>query len=257
MKFGHCIRLSEYAACAELGYDFAELCGTELIALDDVSFSDLCKTVKGGPIPCTAINMYSDERLAMIGPAFKVGDARDYAQKMMACAAKLGVQTVGIGSPKSRILPDGYSRPAADEQMLSFLRVTCEAALAFGITVLLEPVNHTLCNYLNKTEEVVAMVSRADLKNLGYMMDICHMVPEGESLREKIPELAGAAHFHIGHCDISGRRSTLTDADAALLKEIGACMKLANYQGCISVEAGGPNFRQHAAISLQAMKKCL
>ena len=48
---------------------------------------------------------------------------------------------VGIGSPMSRMLPGGYSRSQALEEMKMFLEATAEAAKERGMGVLVEALN--------------------------------------------------------------------------------------------------------------------
>ena len=60
-------------------------------------------------------------------------------------------------------------------------------AAEYGITVLLEALNHTMCEYLLDTAEAWAMVRQLGLDNLGLVLDFYQAAMEGSRRRSWPP----------------------------------------------------------------------
>lgn len=61
-------------------------------------------------VPVLRLNAYSAGDPAIVGPAADDERTRTYASVLMKKAAALGVETIGVGAPKARTLPEGYDR---------------------------------------------------------------------------------------------------------------------------------------------------
>lgn len=255
MKIGHCIKIPAYEIAASLGYDFAEVSGIELTALSEEELNRTAAQAEKTGMPYHAVNLYCDKSLAFVGDRFDAAQAKAYAAQLFSRASRLGIRYVGIGAPGSRNLPDGYDRSKADLEMLEFLKITASEAEQYGISILLEAVNHNFCNYINTPEEALALIDRAGLSNLGLVLDFCHMIPDGQEPEDYVFAIERASHLHIGHAELSGRRGPLTEADLPYLLRVRDAVRKAGYDRTISVEADGTDFASDAAGDLKLLRE--
>ena len=121
MLFGYSA-LPEYcAAVKEIGYNYVELPGKVIAAMSDKEFSAFADKL---PLPALGMNAFCPPTVVIAGPGYDIQFARQYVSGLAQRAATLGVKMVGIGSPMSRILPDGFDTALAHTQIKEFLLET-------------------------------------------------------------------------------------------------------------------------------------
>lgn len=256
MRYGIMVTPQDYEAVCASGYDYVEFAGRQVAAMTDAQFDELKAAVDGGRKPCLGLNAYCPPEVAIIGEHFSVEIAREYAQPLAKRAHALGVQTVGVGSPFSRMLAPGFDVQTAWEQAVSFMKETSRAFAPYGITVCIEALGPCYCNFINLFEEAEKLRALADEENLKLVIDFYNMEHSQEA---DIPLSAYAgkiAHAHISDDAGSPRaRSYLkTEKRDIHRARLARLKEQAGYDGCISVEIDVPFDAKAAEETLNILK---
>jgi sugar phosphate isomerase/epimerase len=197
MKFGCVCVPKDIGLLAAAGYDYMEFSGRAVCALSEKEFFHLRGMVAGAAIPCLGLNAYCPPEVIIAGPGYARETIREYARLCAARASALGVTVIGIGSPRSRTLPDGYDRTLAFAQAVEFFGVTADVFAPYGITVCAEALGPCYCNFLNTLNETWLVVNADGRGNLHLVLDFYNMEHSGEADIALAPYAAKIAHAHI------------------------------------------------------------
>ena len=228
MKFGHCAQPGEFAAVKRSGYAFTELRGKAVAAMSDEAFDQVCRELE---LPCLGFNAYCPAEVVIAGPGYDRANTRAYAARLAARAGRLGIRQVGIGSPASRTLPEGYDRKKAKAQLREFLMDTAECFDPVGVKVALEP------------------------HKVGLILDFLNMELSGEDERELLTLVPSVLHTHISDYDGTPyRRDELKPAYYERHRERLRRLKAAGYDGSVSIETDLPYDEERAQQTLLAIR---
>ncbi|MGM9573464.1 MAG: sugar phosphate isomerase/epimerase family protein [Hominicoprocola sp.] len=221
VKLGCCAPIEQYGEVAAAGFDYIELPGNVLARLSLEEFGQWEKTVQGGAIPCMGLNASLCPEVKICGPMFSENAAEQYARLLCSRAACLGVSKIGVGSPASRALPQGFPVDTAWKQAERFLRIFCAAALPYGIEILWEPLNPEETGFgvdSLESAEHIAELRAAGVSNLGLVADLYHMARKGEDAEVLAQLMPYVRHVHIASAQ--GGRGYVTETDAAVMKPL-------------------------------------
>lgn len=126
-------------------------------------------------------NVLFPSTLKIAGPEVNEKEVMDYFQALLARAKAVGVKHLVLGSGGARRLPDGYEAEKAKADFVTLGRKMANAARSYDVVILLESLNSTETNFLNKLSEAADVVRRVNHPNLRLNADIYHMLKEGES----------------------------------------------------------------------------
>lgn len=256
MKIGCCAPIEQYGQAVDAGFSYIELPGSVLSEISDEELGQWERTVGNGSIPCRGLNASIPPAVRICGPGFSEDAAEQYARRLCTRAARLGALNIGIGSPNSRTLPQGFSVETAWRQTEQFLRIFCAAALPCGIRVLWEPVNPSETNFGVDSLESLAHVEKLlgeGLSNFGMIADLYHMACKGEDVEVLARMLPYVEHIHIAS-SLSGR-GHVTEADAELMKPM---LRLcAGRVESMSVEASRGSIGGEGAAALVLLRRWL
>ena len=261
MLLGCCAPMEMYGQIAAAGYDYIELPGFQLAAAREAEIDSLAEEIYRTDVPALRLNAYCSGSPAICGPAFDAAEARRYARKLAGRAARLGIETLGIGAPAARRLPYGFDRALADNQCKEFLTVTCEEAAEYGIDVLFEALEPGCCNFINDTSAAAAMAEELGIPNLHLVLDLYHMKNNGESW-DDVPRYAGIfTHAHLSTTLEGGRRGLYlpsSEEDAAECRAAFEALRAAGYDDTVSIEPDSVRLTPEAAAGcLALMRSCL
>lgn len=247
--------ISELETVNAAGYDYLEMKGKYLAYLTESDFRQVCKSLQEKDFLCRGLNAYCPKDIVIAGPGYDRKQAEEYANVCAARAAAVGVDFVGIGSPQSRMLPDGFSRKKADRQLEDFLKVTAERFEKFGIRICLEPLAPCYCNYINTMEEAAVIVERIGWEMIGLVADFYNMEYTQEADRDMASFLPWLYHVHISD-DAGGpeRRSYLKKERTAVHRRRLRRLYEDGYRGAVSVELDVPAALSYAKQSLDILR---
>lgn len=248
------LHISELETVKAAGYDYLEMMGKYLVGMDERDFYLAERTFYENDFPCKGLNAYCPESLIIAGPGFDRKRAGEYASFCAERAGAIGVKCVGIGSPRSRRLPEGYERRLADRQLTEFLKETTDAFGKKGIRVCLEPLAPCYCNYVNSMAEAAELVDRIGWENIGLVADFYNMEQTGEADGD-LGGFAKLYHVHISDDDGGPLcRSYLKKERKALHQSRLSRLYQGGYTGAVSLEIDVPAQPERAKCSLVIMK---
>lgn len=243
-----------YDDLARLGYDYIELAGKAVAAMDERSFAAAAARVAAGPVACCGFNAYCPPEIVIAGPGWDLASARAYAGRLLPRAKALGARAVGIGAPASRTLPAGFDRTLARRQLADFLKATAEEADRCGVTLLLEAVCTRECNFVNTTAEALEIVRELALPNLFLVYDIYHAAVMGESPAQLAAIFPLLRHAHICR-DEGGARTYLAAGEPQPYQPYVDALCALGYGGAICLEAFCGDVPAGAARSLEILRE--
>lgn len=256
MRIGCCVPVEGYEWAVEAGYDYVELPAWQVRSLDREQMDALLAKKAAAGVPILRLNAYSTGIPAIAGPQADDAATRAYARALMRRAAALGVETVGIGAPAARRLPQDYDRHLADRQCERFLRITAAEAAPYGIEILLEAVRSGMCNYMNDLNEAAAMVKRVALPQVRLMADLYHMEAQGEDWASIRDWLADIRHVHVSTAGEGMTRGLYGAEDGPACLRAFRAMKAAGYNGTVSIEPDVAQLNENAMkVALALMRQ--
>lgn len=257
MRVGVSVASGEAALAKKCGFDYVELAGKRVQAMDQRDFDDLRRELDGARISCRGFNAYCPRELVIAGEGANPAFAAAYARKLLPRAQALGVRVVGIGSPFSRILPENFDSDLAFRQTVDFFRATGEVFARAGIRVCVESLGRCYCNWINRIGEAIWIARAVAMDNVGVVADFYNMEREGEAdrrfSREELPRIF---HAHISDDDGSERlRSFLKPEKAgAHVSRVRGLIE-AGYDGDITLEIDLPLDPARAIGSLATLRQ--
>ncbi len=237
------------------GFDYVELSGRNVCAMDQAAFEKLRRMVESGRLPCLGFNAYCPPEVRIAGPGFSAEYAREYALRCLSRAVELNVQVVGIGSPMSRNLPAGFDRNLAMHQAEEFFAVTADVFAAQSIFVCVEALGPCYCNFINTLAEALSLVRAVNMGNLKLVADFYNMEHSGEADIPLFPFVNDIVHAHIS--DDAGSpqmrwflKHDKRDTHISRIKRLRG----AGYLGAVTLETDLPAELHAARQSLQILR---
>lgn len=257
MKVGcSLLTYQDMAGAVQAGFDYVEFMGKYLVSLSEREFEEIQRKQDKLSLRVLGLNGYCPPGLRMTGAGFDLAEIRRYAKACAVRADRLGVQVVGIGSPRSREISAGESAVEAMEQMKQFLTVTSEEFAGYGITVCLEALADCYCNFINFLPEAAEVVDSLGIPNVALVVDFYNMEHMREADRELRPYSRYIAHAHISDDDGGpDQRSYLKCEKAKVHQRRIEGLLAAGYQGAVSLEIDCRIDPERAGRSARIMKQ--
>jgi sugar phosphate isomerase/epimerase len=258
MQIGCACKPEEYAGVSLAGFDYAELPCRTVCEMNERDFDELCHLVGKTDFPVRAMNIYCPPKIVIAGPGYSATAAGTYAHAAALRGKALGVESVGIGSPFSRNLPEGFDKALADRQLAEFLTITAEAFGEVGINVNLEALGPCYCNFINTLKEACEAVSAADVENLGIVLDFYNMEHSGEADIDLREYMSLIRHAHISDDDgAPSLRSYLRSDKHLIHKHRIQGLLDSGYDGGITIEVDVAFDARRAKESLAAIRNTI
>ena len=242
MIFGCVASVSNVELVKEAGLAFTEIHGKAIDALTDEAFDDLCRRLEALELPCIGFNAYCPPEITIAGPKYDREQNRAYIRRLARRAEALHIKQVGVGSPKSRILPEDFDRKLAFRQVEEFLLDNVEVYAPLGIGVALEPLADCFCNCVNTCDEALEIISRLQDAHVGLIYDLYSMERQGEADRSIMELMPYISHVHISD-DVAGEpysRCMLHPLRYELHRKRLQRLQDAGYTGTVSLETDLP-----------------
>ncbi len=115
-----------------------------------------------------ATNIFFSGSAPLTGPNVDVKSLLDYTDKALYKAASLGVKTSVLGSGAARKVPEGFSKEDAFQQMAELTYQLGDVAKKYGVTIVIEPLNHTETNLINSGKEGLALMRQVNHPERGH-----------------------------------------------------------------------------------------
>lgn len=253
MLYSCCTKMEDYSLLEKAGYDGIILAAAEVAAMDEGAFLKAADRIQKGPLCCNALNSFCPPELKLCGPGYDKDAVAAYIGPLARRAAKLSVRQIGIGSPKSRSIPQGYSRETATGQLRQSFEVICKACACFGIDVLAEAVCDLECNFITTTDEAAALIETIDAENIGLVFDTYHAFMMGEDDKPLRRAIRRIRLIHTAQ-DIEGKRHYLRKENMDEYRVFFDALLEEGYDGEVAIEAFYDEIGQQLGTTLAIMK---
>ena len=254
MRFGICAGPENRDALLAAGYDYIEL--TVAGALqpekdkEDV-MPPLRAVFAASALKPEAYNVLLPGDLKVVGPETDPARQERYLEAAFARAASLGGQVAVFGSGGARRIPPEWPREEAQRQVREFLGRGGAAAARHGITIAIEPLNVSECNFINSVAEAVALAREVNHPAVAVLSDLYHVDHDGQSYEETRAAAPWLRHVHVAG---EGRRAP-QPADHAFLRDYFAVLKASGYHGRVSIEGSWEDLPAQAPEALAVLRR--
>ena len=163
MKFGVCCALEDAQTVLDAGFDYIEI-GANTLTDDPARYAGL---------PIQATNLFFPGSIHLFG-----ADATPYlevARRTVDLAARIGVETMVIGSGASRNAPEGTDRGIAETEFLLVAAAVQDHAKRYGIKIAPESLNRSETNIGN---DLGCLAEGLKFAGVGYTADSYHVLYE-------------------------------------------------------------------------------
>jgi sugar phosphate isomerase/epimerase len=250
MKFGLCTGPENLEMAVRLGFDYIESTVTGAESMGDADFAALEAKVKSSPIRIERFNVLFPRTIRLVGPEADHGKIRAYLDRAFPRVKALGGTAVVFGSGGSRMFPAEMPYRDAFRDLIKVTKLIGEAALKYGITIVIEPLNKGETNCINSVREGAMLEGAADHPSVQLLADLYHMLKENEPM-DNLLSVKKIKHTHIALLE-NRAFPTVCDRDVRAffdaLKQIG-------YDGTMSIEGKAMgDFETDAAAALKVLR---
>ena len=246
MKFGICESLDNLELVERLGFDYLESAVSVISEISDDAFLKVLERVNKSRIKVERVNILFPRSIKLIGDeASSYNNICTYLERAFTRVKKLGGTLAVFGSGRSRNFPDGIPFAGAYRELVKITKVIGEIAARYGITIAIEPLNRSESNCINSVKEGAMLEADVDIKSVGLLADLYHMLKENEPM-DNILLVKNLKHTHIAHLEGRAYPTSLNDD----VKNFFTAMKNIGYDGTISIEGKTTNLEKDAETSL-------
>jgi sugar phosphate isomerase/epimerase len=201
----------------------------------DADFAPLRERALASPLPVVGCNVFLPPGLKCVGPEADQPRLLAWAETAFRRLQSLKGTIITFGSGGARRMPDGWTKPQADEQFIALLKALGPLAEKHQITVAVEQLRAQETNYLNRLAEVVTIVKAANHPRIRVLADLYHMGVMGDG-----PEELGATAPYLAMCEIAEKATRSVPGVAGDdFRPYFRALKAAGYRGPITIEGNG------------------
>ncbi len=213
-------------------------------------FNKLLEEAANSPLPVKACNGFIPGNLKSVGAEALHEEILQFAETAFRRAQRAGVEFIVFGSGGSRSIPDGFSREKARIQFIELGQKMAPIAQAYNVTIVLEPLNTTECNFINSVEEGGEIVKDINHPNFRLLADLYHMKMDDEEGAESIVKYGKLIkHIHIAEKQDRAVPGTYNED----FRPYFNALKKIGYKGKISIEARWKDFDSQIPVAIKTI----
>jgi sugar phosphate isomerase/epimerase len=163
----------------------------------DTEFAPRSAAVRACGYPMPAANVLLPAALKCTGPDVDHARLDRYARTVFRRCREIGMTIIVFGSAGARMVPEGFSLARGFDQYVDLLRRFGPLADDQGVTLVVEPLNRGECNLVNTILEGAEAVRRANTRGVQLLVDIFHMLRNGEPPEDILKVGPLIRHAHV------------------------------------------------------------
>jgi sugar phosphate isomerase/epimerase len=254
-EIGVCTSVSNADMLATHGYTYIEeSVGRFLMpSKSEEEFNEVLQQAQNAVIPVKACNSFIPGSLKSVGPEAVHPEILEYMETAFRRAQKAGVEYIVFGSGGSRAVPEGFPKYEALRQFTNLCKQMAPIAARYNVVVVLEPLNKKECNLINSVLEGGEIVEEVNHPNFRLLVDIYHVLMDGEDHENIIKYAHLIHHTHIAEEEGRPAPGTHNEDFTTYLK----ALKDVGYEGKMSIECRWENLETQAPTVIETMKSQL
>lgn len=230
--------LDKAAALKERGVQFLTAGTGDFLVPDkpDADFEKNLTKLKASPLPILACNGFiRPANLRCVGEEANHDEILKWAETAFRRLKQANGKFIVFGSSGSRALKNGWPKEKADVQFVALLKRMGPLAEKHGVTVAVEQLQASECNYINHIGEGAKLIRDAGHPNIRMLADLYHMARGGDT-----PEDLKAAMDVVVHIEIAEKEDrTYPGVKGDDFKPFFRVLREAGYTGAVSIEGRG------------------
>jgi D-psicose/D-tagatose/L-ribulose 3-epimerase len=251
IRIGICTTIDHIESVKSIGYDYIELPLTEIMAQTQSEFSLWRKRSQECGLPVSALNCFAGAERRLVGEKRETTTLKTYIKAAADRAAAIGAKTVVLGSGAARRREEDYPLRRAIADFSSVLYMINDIFAPYGITLVLEPLNHSETNLMHRVSEACYLASALSLPQVRVLGDTYHMYLEGEKLTALSEAGDLLRHVHVAN---PVGRVYPREGDGVDYIDLMRRLKLIGYDGGVSVEGNSVAFDEDAKAALAVLR---
>lgn len=220
---------------------------------DETEFARLLESARALAKPTRAATCFLPGDLKCVGPKIDHERLLRYAETAFARAEQAGIGIIVFGSGGARTVPEGHPMEHALTEFTGLLRLIGPIAGRHGVTVVVEPLNKSECNFITSLSDGAEAVVRCNHPNVRLLADIYHMLRDNEPESEIVK--FGHLLHHVHVAEANGR--FFPGKSREDLRPYYRALKAIGYTGSISIESHWDDIKADAASSVQYLRRQL
>ena len=236
---GCCTEIQQLEQVCKAGYDFINLSGAWLASLGEQEFQQILGQSSAWPIPCRGLNSAIAPQVKICGPGFDPAQAAVYAERLCRRASAIGVEIIGVGSPKARGIYGNADFEREWEDTRRFLCILSDAAAEYGMQICWEPLNALETPFgihWRESWTQVRILREAGYSNLWMLLDLYHLALQPYHMEEVLESAPWIKHIHIACPDEEKGRRYPQIEDLPQLRRILGQLRGAGWDSDLSTE---------------------
>ena len=217
----------------------------------DEAFESNRRLASSLALPIPAANCFLPADLRVTGPGIDYPRLERYADTAFRRATQVGIGVIVFGSGGARKLPEGLSREEGLAQFIEANRRIAPLAERHGVTVVIEPLNRSECNFINSLADGAQVVEVVNHPHIRLLTDFYHMLREDES-PEEIRRFGSLIHH--AHLAEKAER-TVPGVKGDDFRPFLSALKAIGYDRLISIEGNWSSLPDQQAAAVGEVRR--
>ena len=203
---------------------------------DDAAYSQSLENLRKSPLPVLACNGFiRPAHLRAVGREANHDQIMEWAVTTFRRMKQANGKFIVFGSSGARALRDGWPKEKADKQFVALLKLMGPAAAEHGVTVVVEQLQASECNYINHIGEAAALIRETAHPNIRLLADFFHMIRMGDTPADLKAAMDVVVHIEIAENKDRTYPGVMGDNFRPYLR----VLRESGYQGTVSIEGKG------------------
>lgn len=199
----------------------------------DEEFAKNLAKLAASPLPVLACNGFiRPANLRCVGKEANHDEVLVWSETAFRRLAQAKGKFIVFGSSGARAVRDGWPMAKAEEQFVALLKRMGPLAEKHGVTVVVEQLQASECNFINRIGEAAKLIRLADHPNIRVLADLFHMVRGGDTPQDLKAAMDVVVHIEIA--EKAGRTAPGVAGDD--FRPFFRVLREANYHGAINIE---------------------